>query len=375
MGVDPSDLLNQGLYEEPESDLIIPTLTGREEREETREWSAKRDEIAQIMWTDYMARNIRMGKGNKEGTSKKFRWTKPIKHLFLEILAEEAQKGNKPSNSFKAISINRVAEAISKRFQVQFDAKYVENHLRTIKNQWQIICTIQGESDFGWDDNMKMISCDRATYDAAVMAHKKYEPFLNKNINHYDEMALVVGKDMATRSFARTFADIYLDDDNQDSEPIDCDNEEIEEVRTKVSPSGTSKRKRKNAQESVVNEQIKFVGEQLGTLANALEQFIADKTPHLYEKVISIEVEGFDDDFLCSVFDYLFGVDVLTFVSHTVALTSVASIYNLEYDEVVALENIQCYDIKNQCRNLDIRLLHVQLLKIGFLVDERCTMS
>ncbi|KAK5818341.1 hypothetical protein PVK06_023276 [Gossypium arboreum] len=39
------------------------------------------------------------------------------------------------------------------------------------------------------------------------MAHKKYEPFLNKSIDHYDEMALIVGKDMATGSFARTFAD------------------------------------------------------------------------------------------------------------------------------------------------------------------------
>ncbi|MBA0671200.1 hypothetical protein Goklo_025034 [Gossypium klotzschianum] len=58
-------------------------------------------------------------------------------------------------------------------------------------------------------------------------------------------MALVVGKDTATESFARTFADIDLDDGNQDSVLVDCDNEEIEEVK------------------------------------------------------------GFDDDFLCSVFDYL----------------------------------------------------------------------
>ncbi|MFQ6622973.1 hypothetical protein Gotur_002478 [Gossypium turneri] len=81
-------------------------------------------------------------------------------------------------------------------------------------------------------------------------------------------MALVVGKDMATGSFARTFADIDLD-------------------------------------ESLVDEQIKFVGEQLGKIANALEQFIADKTSQLYEQVMSMEEEGFDDDFLCSVFDYL----------------------------------------------------------------------
>ncbi|MFQ6636091.1 hypothetical protein Gotur_012833 [Gossypium turneri] len=67
-------------------------------------------------------------------------------------------------------------------------------------------------------------------------------------------MALVVGKDMVTGSFARTFADIDLDDGNEDLVPVDCDNEEAEE---------------------------------------------------LYEQVISMKEEGFDDDFLCSVFDYL----------------------------------------------------------------------
>ncbi|MBA0872471.1 hypothetical protein Goshw_014557 [Gossypium schwendimanii] len=84
-------------------------------------------------------------------------------------------------------------------------------------------------------------------------------------------MALVVGKNMLTRSFARIFADIDLDD------------------------------------EIFVNEQIKFVGEQLSKIANALEQFIEDKTPHLYGEVILTEVEIFDDDFLCSAFDFLVG--------------------------------------------------------------------
>ncbi|MBA0814575.1 hypothetical protein Gohar_020397 [Gossypium harknessii] len=84
-------------------------------------------------------------------------------------------------------------------------------------------------------------------------------------------MTLVVGKDMETGSFARTFANIDLDDGNQDSVLVDYDNEEVEEI------------------------------------ANALEQFTADKTPHLYGEVMSVEMEGFDDDFLCSVFDYLVG--------------------------------------------------------------------
>ncbi|MBA0613813.1 hypothetical protein Godav_014176, partial [Gossypium davidsonii] len=42
-------------------------------------------------------------------------------------------------------------------------------------------------------------------------------------------MTLVVGKDMATGSLARTFVDKDLDDGNQDSVPIDSGNEEVEE--------------------------------------------------------------------------------------------------------------------------------------------------
>ncbi|PPS18694.1 hypothetical protein GOBAR_AA01888 [Gossypium barbadense] len=178
------------------------------------------------------------GKGNKKGTTKQFRWTKPMEHLFLKILAKEAHKGNKPSNTFKVVSINQVAIAISERLQVQCDDKHVKNHMRT--------------------------------------AHKKYEPFLNKNIDHYDEMALVVGKDMATGSFARTFADIGLDDGNQDPVFIDCDNEEVEEV------------------------------------------------------------EGFDDNFLCSVFDYLVGYE-----SEAKAfIAKVQSIENFGFKNFLKVEDI-----------------------------------
>ncbi|MBA0855264.1 hypothetical protein Goshw_011354, partial [Gossypium schwendimanii] len=84
-------------------------------------------------------------------------------------------------------------------------------------------------------------------------------------------MALVVGKNMTTESFTRTFAHIDLDNEN------------------------------------VVDEQIKFVGEQVRKISNALEQVTADKRPHLYKEVMSMKVKGFDDDFLCSVFDYLVG--------------------------------------------------------------------
>ncbi|MBA0754926.1 hypothetical protein Gogos_021897 [Gossypium gossypioides] len=47
-------------------------------------------------------------------------------------------------------------------------------------------------------------------------------------------MDLVVGKDIETGSFARTFADTDLDDGNRDSMLVNCDNEEVEEQLDKI---------------------------------------------------------------------------------------------------------------------------------------------
>ncbi|GMI68840.1 hypothetical protein HRI_000553300 [Hibiscus trionum] len=114
-------------------------------------------------------------------------------------------------------------------------------------------------------------------------------------------MALVVGQDMATGSFARIFADIGLDDINEGSMPLNFDVEDVCEERSKASSSGTSKRKRKN----VEDDHIYFVGAKLGEIAEALKKFTEDLTPYFYEQVMSMENEEFNDDFLCEVFDFL----------------------------------------------------------------------
>ena len=43
-----------------------------------------------------------MSKGKEKMGTKHFRWLPPIQTTMLALLAEEAAKGNKPSNTFKA---------------------------------------------------------------------------------------------------------------------------------------------------------------------------------------------------------------------------------------------------------------------------------
>ena len=56
-----------------------------------------------------------------------------MSHMLLEILTEEALKGNKPSSTFRVESFIKVAIEISQKFNVQCEPKHVDNHLKIMK--------------------------------------------------------------------------------------------------------------------------------------------------------------------------------------------------------------------------------------------------
>ncbi|XVE62185.1 hypothetical protein DITRI_Ditri06bG0098100 [Diplodiscus trichospermus] len=70
------------------------------------------------------------------------------------------------------------------------------------------------------------------SYGLSSRAHIHHEKYLNKKIEMYDEMTLIVGKDIATISFAKSFADLDMDTEI-DSTPFE-DDVDFEEVKLKT---------------------------------------------------------------------------------------------------------------------------------------------
>ena len=111
-----------------------------------------------------------MSKGKeKVSSSKQFRWLPPMHEMMLRILTEEAAKGNKPSSTFRAGSFALAAKEITAQFGVECHPSYVNNRMRTLRTMWSTIQTLRKKSGFGWDDNLKMITCDTKTYQEDVM--------------------------------------------------------------------------------------------------------------------------------------------------------------------------------------------------------------
>uniref|UniRef100_A0A2N9E4W6 DDE Tnp4 domain-containing protein n=1 Tax=Fagus sylvatica TaxID=28930 RepID=A0A2N9E4W6_FAGSY len=174
----------------------------------------------------------------KEGKGTQFKWSNPMHAMLLDILEDEALKGNKPSNTFKPRSFARVAKEISEKFEVTCLPEHASNRLRTIKTTWKTIQSIHNNSGFGWDDNLKMITCDKKTYDEYVMVHHTHDQYLNKKIEFYDQMAIVVGKDMATGSFAFSWGDETPQ--NVDHNPVvELDGDSNSTIKEKITDSSS----------------------------------------------------------------------------------------------------------------------------------------
>ncbi|XVE71558.1 hypothetical protein DITRI_Ditri10aG0160900 [Diplodiscus trichospermus] len=138
-----------------------------------------------------------------------------------------------------------------------------------------------------------------------IQAHPHHEKYLNKKIEMYDEMALVVRKDIATGSFVKSFADLDMDTEI-DSTPLqdEFDFEEVSKASSIPSTQKRSHQKRKHNSNSD-DEGIEKLAMEVKEVAIAPKEMSKDRliVSNLYTKVM--KTEDFDEITLATVFDYL----------------------------------------------------------------------
>nr|POE95166.1 hypothetical protein CFP56_25283 [Quercus suber] len=227
---------------------------------------------------------------------------------------KEAAKGNKPSSTFKAGSFAFVAKEITAQFGVECHHSYVDNRMRTLRTMWSTIQTLRKKSGFGWDDNLKMITCNAKTYQEEVMAHRKHAKYLNKKIDMYDELAIVVGKDTAAGGFSKSYVNIENEPDNGDSVEFVADNVEegvVEKgkntVESSTTGSGISKsRKRGRAPSNADDSVLTNLSNQLKEIAMALKEINRDPVDYtaLYNEVMAMMADVYSKEMLATAFDH-----------------------------------------------------------------------
>ena len=147
-----------------------------------------------------------------------------------------------------------------------------------------------------------------------LQAHRKHAEYLNKKIEMYDELAIVVGKDMATSCFAKLYVDIDTKQDNEESTEMVTDNGEegvVDKGKNVVESSITgptiSKSRKRGRAPPSDDSVLTDLSDQLKKIAVALKEInqVPVDFTNLYSKVMAMVADRYSKDMLATAFDQL----------------------------------------------------------------------
>ena len=148
-------------------------------------------------------------------------------------------------------------------------------------------------------------------------AHRKHVEFLNKKIEMYDELAIVVGKDMATGSFAKSYVDLDTRQENDDDTKIVANNGEEgvvdkgekgkNAVESSTMRSIVSKSCKRGRAPLIDDNVLIDLSNQLKEIIVALKEINQGPVDYTnpYSEVMAMASDGYSEDMLATAFDHL----------------------------------------------------------------------
>jgi len=123
----------------------------------------------------------------------------------------------------------------------------------------------------------------------------------------YEAMAIVVGKDMATGNYVKSYADVNMEE-NTEKQSISIENEgEYEETSKgkETSFSSTQKRQHRKRNRMYEDDGVEKLSKQIGDVAFAIQSINKNQLDVNALHAEVMKIEGFDEITLGDAFDHL----------------------------------------------------------------------
>ncbi|KAJ0971004.1 hypothetical protein J5N97_018963 [Dioscorea zingiberensis] len=257
---------------------------------------------------------IKEGRSSKKGCTN-FRWSPAMTHFLLPFLVEQVRLGQKVNKSFKRNALLAAAKAVSDKFNLICSDSNVENHLRTIKTRYAQIKNLRSMSNTTWVEDEKKVIMDAASYSQHIAAHPKDEPFINRTIEMYDEMAIICDDEPVTprvvvSSITKNIevgpvisgddVNVIMDENIETEEEAEETHSRSRQISTSSDSTG---RTRQSDQSGHLAEKINHLAFQIGQLADAIRTSQKGIASELFQEVM--KSEGYNELSLGKAFDYL----------------------------------------------------------------------
>jgi len=137
--------------------------------------------------------------------------------------------------------------------------------------------------------------------------HPNHDKYVNKKLDMYEAMTIVVGKNMATENYVKSYADINLEE-NTEVQSISIENEGKYEETSKgkeTSSSSAQKRQHKKRNRMYEDDSVEKLSKKIRDVALAIQSLSKNQLDvnELYTEVMKIE--GFEEIALGDAFNHL----------------------------------------------------------------------
>ncbi|OEL27428.1 hypothetical protein BAE44_0011553, partial [Dichanthelium oligosanthes] len=116
----------------------------------------------------------------------------------LSHLAGIVANGSRTLSGFKKVHLNQCARAVNEKSNTSHTRDQIKNHLKTWQRRYQKINKLKNLSAADFDEEKIIITLDPEHYNDHVKDHKNDAEFLNKPLEHFDEMAIIFCNNIAT---------------------------------------------------------------------------------------------------------------------------------------------------------------------------------
>ncbi|XP_077247390.1 uncharacterized protein LOC143887174 [Tasmannia lanceolata] len=131
-------------------------------------------------------------------------WNDQMDKVLVDTLLVQIAEGYKIPNGFKDHAYVAAATAMNAFFNLQLNKEHIKNRIKTMKETYKSVCIILSRSGFGWDNETKMVTCEREVYDDYVAAHPKHKKHFTTHHVLHDDMCKIFGDEFAKGAGART---------------------------------------------------------------------------------------------------------------------------------------------------------------------------
>lgn len=139
-------------------------------------------------------------------SSKKALWTREMERKFLDLLHEQVQLGRKGEGTFKKEAWTAIGRRFNGELNLNLSKDNFKNKLKTWKQGYKIMEELKNTSGFEWNETTQSMNADEKVWNEFLKRKelKNAKVFKRQPFKYYNDLAFIVGNDMAESNTAAT---------------------------------------------------------------------------------------------------------------------------------------------------------------------------